>query len=70
MKDKIEQLIKAADISQTDWDYDILSQISDLYARGYITARLERFSDSFPSDSEDFRDEFLRVVGFNVWGKA
>ena len=64
---KIIELIKAADISKDFWADDILDVIENKYAKGYLTAKLEVLSDSLDDGTEDYREDFLSYLEYNIW---
>lgn len=63
------QEIKKANISQFDWTGSVLERITDKFAKGYLTARMECHTLSLMSDSEEFREEFITCCGYDIWVK-
>lgn len=68
-KETIEAIL-SADISIDDWDQTILAQITDSYARGYLTRYTEELAKSYSSDEEDFRDNFLAAADYDIWSET
>lgn len=62
--------IKSADINQQDWWWEIVENLPDQYAKGFLCATLERLMNvhGHHYKTEDFRDEFLKVVAnYSIW---
>lgn len=68
-QEKIKRLIREADITVTDWTFDIFESITDKYAKGYLTCRMELVGNGLSSHEEDFRYEFLRFCDYDIWNK-
>jgi hypothetical protein len=69
-KDAFIHRIKRADVRQTDWHCEIIDSINDMFARGYITARVEGMDDAGISfNSEAFRRALLTIAEYSIWNK-
>lgn len=68
-KEEIIKKIREVDISQEDWVADIHEQITDKYAKGYLSAKLEDLSNSMSTHDEDFRIDFINYCDYDIWGK-
>jgi len=67
-----EQAIEAvedADISTSGWLDVIIEQISDKYAQGYLTCFLENLSGRLSATYEEYREEVLEALEYDIWGK-
>lgn len=69
MQEEIIRQIKEADISKFDWASNILSRITDKFAKGYLTARMQSHLSSLTADSEEFREEFITCCEYDIWEK-
>lgn len=62
--------IKDANITKEDnWVDVILDEITDKFARGYLTAKTEQLSDIYSHSDEGFKDNFLEYCDYDIWGK-
>lgn len=69
LEEKIIEQIQEADIKKFDWASKILESITDKYAKGYLTARMQTHLKSIMADSEDFRQEFIACCTYDIWDK-
>ncbi len=70
-KDQLIEAIKSADIVNDDmWWENLESQISNPYARGYLAASVSCFNESLGYNTEDFREEILEKVEYDIWKDA
>ena len=61
--------IKKADIEDCSWFDNILEEITDKYAKGYLTKSAEILGNTYDSSDEEYREELLEVCEYNIWGK-
>lgn len=68
---KIEtiQALTEANISVLDWEQEIVTRVSDLYARGYLTCKMEHLFNHLRSNDEEFREEMISFCDYTIWGK-
>jgi hypothetical protein len=70
-KERLIEAIKSADIVNDDmWWENLESQISNPYARGYLAASVSCFNESLGFNTEDFREEILEKVEYDIWQGA
>ena len=69
-KQKIIATIKFTNIKVQDWYEYIIPEIEDLYARGYLSAKISEYNESGSCmDEEDFREYLLRICEWDIWDK-
>lgn len=69
LQEKIIKQIREADITKFDWASEVLGGITDKYAKGYLTAKMQSHLRSITADSEYFRKEFIRCCTYDIWDK-
>jgi hypothetical protein len=70
-KEQLIEAIKTADIVNDDmWWENLECQISNPYARGYLAASVSCFNESLGFNTEDFREEILEKVEYDIWMEA
>lgn len=62
--------LRTADINKDDWSLLLIESISDLHARGYLRAIAWGLNESLSTDSEDYREELIKVANWDIWGKT
>lgn len=71
IKEKTIAAIRAADISEDDWNYDIIESIDDDYARGFIEGTICALNErDHDFHDEFFRSEFIAICNYDIWGKS
>ena len=67
-KEAFIKAVKQANISVDDWMEDCLPHIASLpYARGYIARYTTEVGNCLSSDTEDYREEFLKLEEYDIW---
>ncbi len=64
---KYKQAVKDADVKQDGWDSVVLDGMTNLYAKGYITAKMEMFAEIDHINSESGREEMLSFLDYSIW---
>lgn len=65
-KQQTIQAIREADITVTDWQYQIARQIANLQTARHIVRMLGRLEEDFPPNSEQYRDAFMQLAQNNL----
>lgn len=65
-KEQAIALAESADL-KSDWIYDIIDQLENRFAAGYITCRMEALNECISSVSEDFREEIIEALQSGIW---
>lgn len=68
-KQKVINAILKADINDPDWACDIVDNIEDKYARGYLDRVTTELGESLMSDTEDYREALAEAATHSIWGK-
>jgi len=61
------EAVKTADIHQDDWAIDIINQLENRFACGYLTATFDMLSEHIDSQTEEFRRKLLRTMNLAIW---
>lgn len=70
-RDRTIAQLKAADITQDDWYWDILRSNTDLFARGYLSRYKEELDGGdIPSHDEEYRGKLIWACGWDIWGQT
>lgn len=67
-KRKVINAIKKADSSDDDWCYQILYYVDELYARGYLSAKIDNYNSNGGEFNEEFKEEFIEWVTLVNYG--
>lgn len=70
VKDLFCEAVKKANISEPGWNWAIVDALRDVFARGYLTAKLEWLATQLDDSTEFYRKELLTIAEFDIWGKS
>ena len=69
-KDQFFEALEKEDFKYKDWLYNLLQNLEDLYARGYITRHIEdfiSFEDNSRLYNEQLRAKLLTLKNWDIW---
>ena len=46
---------------------EVVSNLPNCFAKGYLLAKMTDFENYLPSDSESYRGEILQVASWDIW---
>jgi hypothetical protein len=64
---QIIEKITNADINQDNWLDDILEDIKNTYAKGYLQSKVESLNGIFSYSDEEFRERMLEFCDYDIW---
>lgn len=64
---EVLECIRNANIKDEMWLDNLMDQMENSYAKGYLMRSIEILGENFASSDEEFRERLIEIAEYDIW---